>query len=55
MLDPSSNNLNSALDFARDFLAKTSKWAQDIGKPVVLEEVSYFWFSFIYPVVCLLI
>ncbi|KAK3081837.1 hypothetical protein LTS18_000667 [Coniosporium uncinatum] len=38
MLNSSQANLDAAKDFATQFIANTSQWALDIGKPVLLEE-----------------
>ncbi|EJD51998.1 glycoside hydrolase [Auricularia subglabra TFB-10046 SS5] len=41
MLDSSSSNLNSAIEYARRFIGDISKWSTDINKPVVLEEFGF--------------
>lgn len=38
MYNPSAANLKAAQDFAVKFVADTSKWAKEVGKPVFLEE-----------------
>ena len=38
MYDPPEVSLKAAQAFATDFVAKTSAWAKDVGKPVFLEE-----------------
>lgn len=38
MLNSSISNIEKAKDFARDYVADTSDWAVEIGKPIFLEE-----------------
>lgn len=38
MLNASLTNLLAANDFATEFVGNTSRWAEDIGKPILLEE-----------------
>ncbi|KAF2822744.1 glycoside hydrolase [Ophiobolus disseminans] len=38
MYNSSDANLRAAQDFARAFVANTSRWSSDIGKPLFLEE-----------------
>lgn len=38
MYDASEANLRAAQNFALDFVNKTSQWAVDVKKPVLLEE-----------------
>ena len=38
MYNPSAANLKAAQDFAAGFVADTSRWAAEVGKPVFLEE-----------------
>ncbi|KAH7106924.1 glycoside hydrolase [Auriculariales sp. MPI-PUGE-AT-0066] len=41
MLDATSANLNSAIEYARKFIGDISRWSTDINKPVVLEEFGF--------------
>lgn len=38
MYNASLSNLEFANDFAREFIGNTSRWAEEIGKPILLEE-----------------
>lgn len=38
MYNASLSNLEAANAFAREFLGNTSRWAEEVGKPVLLEE-----------------
>ena len=38
MYNASLSNLQAANDFAREFIGNTSRWAEDISKPILLEE-----------------
>ncbi|KAL9057987.1 MAG: hypothetical protein Q9162_001979 [Coniocarpon cinnabarinum] len=38
MLNSSAANLEVAKSFAREFIANTSQWSVDLGKPILLEE-----------------
>jgi len=38
MNNPSKTNLDNAKNYAANFVKDTSKWARDIGKPILLEE-----------------
>lgn len=42
MTDQSSANLNSAIEYARNFLSSIGEWSVAINKPVVLEEFGAF-------------
>ncbi|KZW00403.1 glycoside hydrolase [Exidia glandulosa HHB12029] len=41
MTDQSSANLNSAIEYARNFLSSIGEWSVAINKPVVLEEFGF--------------
>lgn len=38
MYNASLSNLEAAGSFGREFVANTSRWAEEVGKPIVLEE-----------------
>ncbi len=38
MLNSSISNIENAKNFARDYVANTSDWSVEIGKPIFLEE-----------------
>jgi len=38
MYDPTNTSLLAAKEFAKGFVRDTAKWAQDVGKPLFLEE-----------------